>query len=85
MNKFLQTILFFALVTSMVIFIYSALRPAQYLIESEFLVISDSLDSGCENNLGSVLSRVIKSKNFQNDLKNKLSLKKGIILLKKIV
>lgn len=68
MNKFLQTIVFFALSSAMVAFIFSAVRPAQYLLNSEFLVISDSAEGGCEDNLGSTLVRIINSESFHKDL-----------------
>jgi capsular polysaccharide biosynthesis protein len=68
MNKFWQTIIFFALISAMTVFIFSAIRPAQYLAESEFLVISDSIESDCNKNLGDTLARVIMSESFEEDL-----------------
>lgn len=70
MNKFWQTIIFFALISAMVAFIFSAIRPAQYLAESEFLVISDSIEPDCNKNLGDTLARIIVSESFEKDLKN---------------
>ena len=70
MNKFWQTIIFFALVGAMVAFIFSALRPAQYLAESEFLVISNSIESNCTKDLGATLKRVVLSESFQNNVKD---------------
>ena len=70
MNKFLQTVIFFTLVSVMVTFIYSALRPAQYLAESEFLVISNSIEADCDKELGATLARAIISETFQKDLEN---------------
>ncbi len=70
MNKFLQTVTFFTLVIVMMTFIYSALRPAQYLAESEFLVISNSIETDCNKELGLTLARAIISETFQKDLEN---------------
>jgi capsular polysaccharide biosynthesis protein len=70
MNKFLQTIIFFMLIGAMIAFIYSALRPAQYLAESEFLVISNNIETNCDKGLGAILARIIISEAFQDDLEN---------------
>ena len=71
MNKFLQTIIFFTLTGAMIAFIFSALRPAQYLAESEFLVISNNIEVSCNKNLGAILAKVIASESFQENMINK--------------
>ena len=66
-----QTVLFFTLVGAMMMFIFSSLRPAQYVAETEILVVSDSLKTinyNYSNNLGSTLVRVILSESFYNDI-----------------
>ena len=70
MNRFLQTIIFFALAVAMIAFIFSALRPAQYLAESEFLVVSNNIEANCDKELGATLARIILSESFQESIKN---------------
>ncbi len=72
MNKVWQTVVYFAVISAMLFFIFSALRPTQYLAEDKFLIISDSVNFDCNTEWSSILEEIIKSEEFQSEL-NKLN------------
>ncbi len=83
MNKILQTITILAFASAMVVFIFSALRPEQYLAESEFLVISNNIESTCKHQLGDTLVGIINSELFHENLLDKNHLTEYYLKAKK--
>jgi hypothetical protein len=65
-----QTVLVFVLISAMVTFIFSALRPAQYLVEDKFLAVSNNPEVISDKDLGETLINVLLSESFNKQVDN---------------